>query len=207
MTTENPVHFVTSISGRWVRLRPVSRADYPTLFQWRADVDMVHLWNLSRRTVGYEEFIAEFEQSLRNSLFMAIIDRETDRLIGYSQTYNASPWDRWVFAAVYVTEAYRGKAHFPETAMLAMDVFFKWFPLEKVYVEVYEFAHWAHILPPLGFVEEGFTPNHFWHDGRYWGLTKYALYRERWPEARERMQDILNVRQRLEEPVAVKPES
>jgi RimJ/RimL family protein N-acetyltransferase len=160
------------------------------------------LWNLSRRTAIYEDFVTEFEQLARNSLFMVVVDLETERLIGYGQGYNASPWDHWSYMAAYVIEEYRGKPHFAETAVLALDILFKWFPLDKIYLEVYEFAHWSHILPPLGFVEEGFTPNHFWHDGRYWGLTKYALYRERWPEARERMQDILNVRQKLEEPIA-----
>jgi RimJ/RimL family protein N-acetyltransferase len=148
----------------------------------------------------FEDFVAELDQSLRASPVYVIIDRLTDGLIGYVQSYNTSVWDRWTYVMAYVIEDYRGKPHFPEAAVLSLDVLFKWFPLEKIYIEMYEFAHWQHILPTLGFVEEGSTPNHFWFDGRYWGLTKFALYRERWREAKERMLDILKVRQQLEEP-------
>jgi RimJ/RimL family protein N-acetyltransferase len=192
MTSE--IHQVTSIEGRWVRMRPVSRADYGTLFQWRSDVEMVHLWNLTRRTSVFEQFIAEFEQTIKDSLFMVVIDRESERLIGYGQSYNASPWDRWLYLAAYVVEHYRNMPHFPEAAILSLDVLFRWYPLEKIYLEVYDFASWAQLLPQVGFVEEGYTPNHFWHDGRYWGLTRYALYRDRWSKSSEFLTRMLGER-------------
>jgi RimJ/RimL family protein N-acetyltransferase len=192
----NEVHAVTSLAGRWVRLRPVSRADYVQLFHWRSDVETVHLWNLSRRVASYEEFAAGLEQALSTSLFYGVIDLTTDRPIGYAQTYNPSPWDRWLYAAFYLIPQYRGQPHFMEAALLSLDALFRWYPIHKVYTEVYEFAENVHrILSALGFVEEGYTPNHFWYDGRYWGLWRFALYAESWPQCRERSQGVLKARE------------
>jgi len=204
MEVMNGVHSAAAISGRWVRLRSISRADYPAMFEWRLDTQMVHLWNISRRWPPYEEFVTGLEQSLRTTNLLIVIDQATERMIGYVQSYGDSPWDRWTYVAGYLLPKYRVRPHFPETMLLCLDAWFRWFPLNKIYIEVYEFAENLHqMLPVLGFVEEGTTPDHFWHGGRYWGLTKYALYRERWPEGRERLVDILKVRDRLEEPAAV----
>ncbi len=200
----NEIHAVTSMEGHWARLRPVSRADYPKMFQWRVDLNMVHLWNISRRTgPSFEEFVAETDQGARNGLLLVIIDRASDQLIGYAQQYNTNFWDRWAYLAAYLVEEFRGQPHFPETMLMSMDALFKWFPLNKIYGEVYEFAQNLHqLLPALGFVEEGYVPDHFWHNGRSWGLTRWALYRERWPEARERLVDILRVREQFDKEAA-----
>lgn len=204
MESPNGVHSATAISGRWVRLRPVSRADYPALYEWRLDTQMVHLWNISRRWPPYEEFVAGLEQTLLKSTMLAVIDKMTDRLVGYCQSYGDSPWDRWAYVAAYLVPKYRVRPHFPEAVLLCLEALFKWYPLNKVYIEAYEFAENLHqMLPVLGFVEEGTTPDHFWHGDRYWGLTRYALYRERWPEGRDRLVDILRIRDKLEEPSAV----
>lgn len=168
------------------------------MFQWRIDVDMVHAWNFSRRFAPtFEEFVSEMDVLLRNSLMMLVIDKETGIPIGYGQSYSTSTWDRWTYVAAYLVPQFRGLPHFPETLLLAVDLLFKWQPLNKLYVEVYEFAgHLYQLLPALGFVEEGTTPNHYWHDGQFWSVTRMALYRDRWVEGRKVVSDILKVRER-----------
>ena len=52
--------------------------------------------------------------------------------------------------------------------------------------------------PGPGFVEEGFTPEHFWFEGRSWGVYRLALYRDRWSEVRERVADLLQVREQFD---------
>jgi len=47
---------VTTIQGRLVSLRPVSREDYPTLFRWRSSFDNIHLLNFRRCVATFEEF-------------------------------------------------------------------------------------------------------------------------------------------------------
>lgn len=53
-------HAVT-LSGRLVRLRPISRDDYPALFGWRSSLETVHMLNFRRRVATYEEFVRELE--------------------------------------------------------------------------------------------------------------------------------------------------
>lgn len=48
-----------TLQGRLVVLRPISRADYPTLFRWRASMETVHMLNFSRKIVTFEQFVGE----------------------------------------------------------------------------------------------------------------------------------------------------
>lgn len=192
------LHAVTSLAGKWVRLRPVSKVDYPRLFQWRSDSEMVHVWNMSRRLASFEEFSTWLDQTLLTSSVYVVVDTTSDEPVGYAQTYNPSPWDQWVYVGFYLVPPFRGRPHFLEAAELSLDALFRWFPVRKVYAEVYEFAENIDaILRAMGFVEEGFTPNHFWHEGRYWGLWRFALYGDNWPETRQLIRGLLQVREQI----------
>ncbi len=57
-------HAVT-LSGRLVRLRPISRDDYPALFGWRSSLETVHMLNFRRRVGTYEEFVRELAPNQR----------------------------------------------------------------------------------------------------------------------------------------------
>jgi RimJ/RimL family protein N-acetyltransferase len=192
----NPVHEVTTLEGEWIRLRPPSRGDYPAMFRWRCDATTPHLWTLNRRAATFEEFVADLERALPQALLLLVVDRDSDKLIGYAQAYDLRPWDGHLQVGFYLEPPFRRRPHFPEATLLVLETLFRWYPLRKAYVEVYEFADGLRqMLARLGFREEGFTPDHFWHDGRSWGVHRMALYAQEMPLLKEELSRMLSARE------------
>lgn len=183
-----------SLCGQLVKLRPVSAADYPLLFQWRSDSDSLHLWNISRRFVSYEQWLAELDEMLGRSMLLLILDAATEIPVGYVQAHDINPLDAWLHFSVYAIKEYRGQGHHLEAMVMGGDIMFDWYPVRKIYADIYEFNQpLVDRQRALGFVDEAFIPDHIWYKDRYWGLYRMALYREKWPEARTRALDLILV--------------
>jgi RimJ/RimL family protein N-acetyltransferase len=189
-----------SVQRRLVDLRAISRDDYPTLFRWRSSLESVHALNFRHKVATYEEFVADLEPFLRNAMVLLVEDAKRRSPIGYAMAYNITPWDGWLTVAIYVEEAYRLKGHGGEAALLCVDGLFRWFPLRRIYTEIYDFAEpLVRLVRAMGFEEVGNLPDHFWYDDRYWSLHSMALTRERWETQREHLGAILDVQRRYDE--------
>ncbi len=100
----------------------------------------------------------------------------------------------WCSALFYVTRQYRKGPYPAEAGIMLVDLLFKYFPLRKIYGDVFEYNEDSYnILLNGGFREEARLPNHIWYESRYWSVIKLALYREDYYEGRERMDRILQV--------------
>jgi RimJ/RimL family protein N-acetyltransferase len=114
--------------------------------------------------------------------------------IGFLQAYDMNLVEGWCSALFYVTREYRRGPHPAEAGLILVDVLFKYFPLRKIYGDVFEYNEDSYkILVNGGFREEARLPNHIWYESRYWSVIKLALYREDYYEGRERMDRILQV--------------
>lgn len=188
-----------TIGGRLVNLRPLGRDDYPTLFRWRSSLDTVHILNFRRKIATYEEFVADLEPLLRTSIMLLIRENRGGSPIGYALAYNMTPWDGWLTVGIYVEEEYRLKGHGGEAALLCIDALFRWFPLRRIYTEIYDFAEpIVRLVEAMGFEEVGCLPEHYWHQDRHWDLHTMMLTRERWRRQRENFEGILLVQQQYE---------
>jgi RimJ/RimL family protein N-acetyltransferase len=195
-----------TLSGRLVTLRPVSREDCPTLFRWRSSIATVHSLNFRRHVVSYEQFVGELERLLVDSIVFLVRKASNGAPIGYALTYQMNPWDGWTSAGMYVEPEYRLRGHGGEAALLCTDFLFHWFPLRKVHAEVYEFADTLlRTLQAMGFEEQGYIPDHYWHDDRLWGLYNMVLTREAWERRREDFAAILGVQHQFDEIMATRP--
>lgn len=193
----------TTIQGRLVALRPISREDYPQLFVWRSSFDTIHLLNFRRRVASYEEFVRDMDALMPNVMALMVTDR-TSKPIGYALAHNINPWDRWCAAALFVVEEYRLRGHGAESALLAADFLFSVHPLDRILTEVYEFAsEMLRLIELMGFRQVGFIPDHFYFRDRTWGVHQLMLTRAVWNEQRLRFADILTVQQQLESRSAV----
>ena len=197
---------VSTIQGRLVSLRPISREDYPVIFGWRSSIETVHMLNFTRRIASFEEFVHEFEALLPNSMFLLATERANRRPIGYGVAYRINPWDRWIAVVMYVEPRYRATGHGGEAALLCVEAIFQQFPVEKIVTEVYGFASsLLQMIETMGFEETGRLPNHYWHGDRAWDMHAMALTRERWLSARERFSDIIAVQKQMAE-IAERPQ-
>ena len=189
-----------TLAGRLVSLRPIGREDYPTLFRWRSSLEIVHMLNFRRNIPTYEQFVAELEPMLAQSVLLLIRKATSGVPIGYALTYQMNPWDGWTGVGIYVEPEYRLRGHGGEASLLCIDALFRWFPLRKIHTEIYEFAEPVlQMLESMGFEQQGYFPDHYWHDDRSWGLYNMVLTRERWERRREHFAAILTVQQQYEE--------
>jgi RimJ/RimL family protein N-acetyltransferase len=170
------------------------------LFGWRSSFDTVHMLNFRRRVATYEEFVRELEGVLGAGMLLLVEEAKGSRPIGYVVAHAMNPWDGWMSVGMYVEPGYRYRGHGGEAALLCVDALFRLFPLRKVQTEVYEFAEpLLRMVRAMGFEEAGYLRDHYWHEGRMWGLYHMVLYRERWEEVRERFAGIVEVQRRYDE--------
>ncbi len=198
VTRNSQAPVATTVQGRLVSLRPISREDYPQLFAWRSSFDTIHMLNFRRRLSSYEEFIRELEGMLPNVIIHVVETRSAREPIGYVLAHSINPWDGWLAVGMYVEPSRRLTGLGAEAALLGMDFLFRIYPLRKIVTEVYDFAEpIQRMLISMGFEEVGFLPDHFWYEDQSWGLHQMMLTRERWRATRERFTDIIAVTNRM----------
>jgi RimJ/RimL family protein N-acetyltransferase len=191
---------VTTIQGRLVSLRPVSRDDYPTLFRWRSSFDDIHLLNFRRRVATFEEFVRELESMLAGGAILLLVRRaKAGDPIGYVMGVNVNPWDGTLEIAMYVEPRYQVKGFGGETALLFVDWLFKNYPLRHVTAATHEFNEQAMALcRAMGAEEAGMIPDNYWHGDRFWATYMFVLTRERWVRRREDFVGIIQLQARFE---------
>lgn len=151
-----------SAVGRWVHLRPILPPDYPVLYTWAADLRELYLWSPDRRVLPYAEFVARVESTLRETQSY-LITLPDGQPIGFLQAYDMNLVEGWCSALFYVTREYRRGPHPAEAGLILVDVLFKYFPLRKIYGDVFEYNEDSYkILVNGGFREEARLPNHIW---------------------------------------------
>jgi len=195
---------VTTISGRLVSLRPVSREDYPTLFKWRSSFESVHWLNFRRRIGPFEEFVREIEGLLPQCILLLVRRAKTGDAIGYALGYNINQWDGSMGMTMYLEERFQRRGYGGEALLLWADFLFKAFPLRRLTAEIYEFAAPTLALAQaMGAEQVGFMPEHFWHEDRHWGVHFMMLTREAWAARRRDFTGVLDLQMRFDtvEPV------
>lgn len=186
-----------SCQGRWVKLRPLSRADYLTFFRWRADIESLHLWSPERRVPTFEEYAEELDRFLNTTVTLLILTGR-DEAIGFVQVYHLSYINGWCRFLIYVDQEHRNRGYVLEAVLLFGDYIFSNFNFRKVYADVFEYNRAVlKMLRSAGFVEEGCLKEHVFFDGRFWALYHLALYRHDWERLRDRLGFSLYLTERL----------
>ncbi len=189
-----------ALEGRWVTLRGVCRDDYLTLYEWRSDVRSLHLWNLQRRVPPYEEFVAEFERMLPQSIVFLVGDKASSHPIGFAQAYNTSGFGGFTHVLLYFVEGARGSRRAGEAGLLFGDYLFGYFNFRKIYGDAFEYnLESIRALDNIGFEEEGRQREHIFYADRFWDLIRYSISREQWREVRDRYWRIMLIQEDYEE--------
>ncbi|MPZ23764.1 MAG: GNAT family N-acetyltransferase [Dehalococcoidia bacterium] len=176
-----------SLTGRWVTLTPALPDDLDAMYAWRVAADGLHLWSVNRKLPSFGEARAEIETIVVNSLLFLIARNRRGDPIGFIQFYNASPVDGFCYFMEYIAPPFQATLAAGEMPIIATEYLFDSFPFRKLYAEVYDHNPRSfRQLKRAGFIEQGYTPDHVYYKGVYWGITRLALTREGWDRFRSK---------------------
>lgn len=175
------------LEGEKVLLRPLEPGDYRTVHRWRTDPSLLYLWSHSRRLIGFGEFDAEISRLLKTSvdMWMMMVSKADSQSVGFVYNYDTSIIDGYTFLTMFVAPDLHSRGLGTAAGALFIDYLMSYFPLRKVYADIYEFnTHSLAFVKAHNFAEEGHFPSHRFFGGEYHGLYRFALYRDCWYQNR-----------------------
>jgi RimJ/RimL family protein N-acetyltransferase len=125
-----------TLKGSLVELRPLQSTDFEALFAAASDP---LLWEQHPEPDRYQRnvFALFFAQAMESGGAFAIIDRNTQRIIGTSRYYKHNAERREVaIGYTFVERAFWGSGYNPEAKKLMLDYAFKF--VDRVFFEVGE---------------------------------------------------------------------
>ncbi len=153
------------------------------------------LWINRRELPTYEVFANDLEWRLKHTILaqVMICERNDETPIGTVYAYDANLVDGYAFGTIYLPDAYRRQKIGVEALILFIDYLFAYFPLRKLYSEVYGYNQPSlSMMRAAGVVEEGCFRAHRYFGGQYADLYRFALYQDAWPEIRAACLQALN---------------
>jgi RimJ/RimL family protein N-acetyltransferase len=178
------------LEGSSVRLRPLVPADYPLLFGWYNDPEVV---------APYDRFSTDTMEGFTSAVESAAVDptslaprfvveqREPRRAIGFVGYYVAHPVLEYVDVWYVLGDpTARGKGHGRESVRLLVDHVYDSSAAERVGATCdVENAPSYRVLEGLGFRREGTLRSALFHHGRWHDVYVYGITRAEW-QARPR---------------------
>jgi len=170
---------VARLAGRTISLRPLTPADYSTLYRIFTHPENIIRFRLTGTTPSPESF----PQLLWAGVFaqFLVIPAEGGEGIGLVSAYNADYANQFAYISVVMHPTAWKFGSGIEAALLHINYIFHNFDFRKLYLEVLEpnYQRFASGAPTL-FDQEGRLRAHCFVGGRYVDLLTLAIYRERW---------------------------
>ncbi len=164
---ESPI----ALQNEHIRLRPLLKSDYETIFEWHSDLRSLHLWWDDREILPYEAFVEDFQRRLRrhiDTLFL-IENKETKALIGMVYSYNTSLIDKYTYLCIYLIPEATQQGIGAVAGQMFGNYLYAQYGFRKVYAEVMAFnSPSLKICQRNGFTEEARLKEHRWFNGKYW---------------------------------------
>jgi UDP-4-amino-4,6-dideoxy-N-acetyl-beta-L-altrosamine N-acetyltransferase len=175
--------------GKTIYLRPLERADAPTVQPWINDPDVRrHL--LAHRPMnlhGEEDFIDKLQKS-EDSVGLVIVVRETDRSIGVCGLHNIELKSRQAALGILLgAKDEWDHGHGTEATRLIVEYGFDTLNLNRIWLHVFEDnARARRCYEKVGFQREGILRQEHYRAGRYWDTITMAILRDEWQALAER---------------------
>jgi RimJ/RimL family protein N-acetyltransferase len=184
----SPAWFPDRIDGELIVLRRHVPENVEAFQRWYSDPEVARLARYQEGPMRYDEIDRFFQLRAlgRESLTMAIHERETNRLVGscaFSQLdgengsamYHITIGEKDVWGRGFGTEATR----------LMLDHAFGTLGLHRVALTVFEFNQRAiRAYQRCGFLIEGRARESIWRDGRWWDELAMSVLASEWHERR-----------------------
>lgn len=172
-------------AGDHVRLRPLSQADYPTLYWMEQEPSVAQQYRHRSNTIAPERYGEQLWAGVISQY--AMVANHDGSLIGLVSLYAADDVNGHARLALIVRPDLRGQAWPMEGVTLFIDHVFSAFPYRKIYAEVTESAY-DQFGAGSGrvFEVEGRLIEHQWTGGAYEDMYVLAIHRAKWNERVER---------------------
>jgi RimJ/RimL family protein N-acetyltransferase len=167
------------LSGRRVRLRPVTPADHEYLYALATHPDMTFRWRYRGAAVSYDSFLRDL---WGNTLVHFVVERvDGGQRIGYVQAFDAAERHGWCHFAVMLDPMLERSGWAIECLALFFNYMFTTWAFRKLYAVVLE-TNYDELESGSGkwFTLEGRLNEHEYYDGRYWDLIFLAVRRADW---------------------------
>jgi RimJ/RimL family protein N-acetyltransferase len=178
---------MTDLEGSSVRLRPLVPSDYPTIFDWYNDPEVVAPFD--RFSVdAMESFVSSVETAPSDVTSLApryvVERRETPGPVGFVGHYVPHPVLEYVDVwYVMGDRAARGKGYGREAVRLLIDHLYATTAVERVGATCdVENAASYRLVEGLGFRREGTLRSALFHHGRWHDVYFYGVTRAEWKD-------------------------
>jgi RimJ/RimL family protein N-acetyltransferase len=176
------------LTFRGISLRPVLEDDLPFLFRLVADPTRSYLWRRSTPVHDEASFCQNWSSWTAGIIAAKFVVESTGRPVGLVFDYDRTVEDGWTRATTLLQEENVGRGAGVIATALFMDWLFQTLPFRKVYHEAYGYNETVlRMWRKLGLIEEGVLKGDRYWNGAYWNLHIFALYREVWPQVRDRV--------------------
>ncbi len=176
---------LTPLRGERVVLRPPVPDDYPVLFDWYSDPELVAPFDRYSEE-SWESFVASFASAEADPASLAVryvVERQSDaRLVGCVGFYAPHPvleyWDVWYLIG---EPSARGQGLATEAVRLLVTHLYRSTEVERVGATCdVENVPSERLLERLGFTREGTLSGALFHHGRWHDVRVYGTRRATW---------------------------
>jgi RimJ/RimL family protein N-acetyltransferase len=177
-TVHNPF-----LIGSTIYLRPLEKADAPTIATWFNDPEVTHfLRRYQPLTVAAEEAFLQRISESETDLALAIVVREGERFIGVTGLHFFDLRNRHAsFGITLGDKSASSKGYGTAVTRLLVAHAFQTLNLNRVWLHVHEFnPRGLRAYEKAGFRIEGRLRQDTFRDGRYWDTIVMGILREEW---------------------------
>lgn len=175
------------VSGESIYLRPLARADAPTVIRYLND-PAVRRTLASYRPMSLEREHAFFDRLERGEtdVVFAICRAADDAMIGMTGLHQLDAKNHRALFGITVGEVDEwGKGYGSEATRLMVEIGFDTFNLHRIALEVQEDnLRGIRAYEKAGFVREGLQREALWSEGRWKNLVGMAVLRSEWAARR-----------------------
>jgi diamine N-acetyltransferase len=169
--------------GTTVYLRPLERADAPTLVPWVNDPE-VSRTILLHRPMNLEAEVAFIDRvnASEHDVVLGVMTKDSDKLIGATGLHHIDFKNRHAAFALSLGDKEEwGKGYGTEATALVVKYAFETLNLNRVWLHVFEYNERAvRVYEKTGFRREGVLRQDMYREGRYWNTYVMAILREEW---------------------------
>jgi len=171
----------------------------------RSDAEMIRIWKNTPSNYNYfanRDFINDIEQEAwvssklnsSNSLYLIIIDNESDNPIGMILLDDINHKNRNASWGIYIANLeYRKKIYAVESAVLLFNYSFDYLSLNKIYGNTLESnVRGREFHSFIGFSESAIFTNHVYIQGDYINLVWISLFSEEWTQVKNKLQSFID---------------
>lgn len=168
------------IKGRHVLLTPYDEKYREFVYSCHCNMSVRMLWTDEREFYSIEQFMEHFQSELRRfyHVYFIILEKKDRKPIGFVYSYNYNHSDGLIYETIFIVPKFQTKGFGAEAGLLFTDYLWRFYPLRKIYCDVYGYnAKSQKLLKGVGFEVEGTFKEHRFFDGSYYDMFRFSCFR------------------------------